>query len=507
MRLSRRGLLAGIAGLSAAAAGTAAAYQAGASSARYRTGNRWEVGRDGGPPPGGVAGDVTRVIVIGAGFAGLAAANALTSAGVEVLVLEARDRLGGRIRTAEIGGTDIDLGAAWIHTPQGNPLAQLCERTGIRRLPYALDDLTAGVALVDGGGAQVRGSGRSSLIRSAAGFEGAAAKLAARSTPSGAPTGPGRAAGGGRETTLGGLIDAYCAAEPDTGRREWMRFILQTVVETELAAPAAELSAAVLEVPEPYGGGDDVPEGGYRRLIAALTPDAAVRTGAAVRTVRADGAGVTVETTDGRTERGSHVLVTVPLGVLKAGTIGFQPALPASKARAVAALGFGDFEKVVLRYGSRHWDEAATGFLVRHGGTPLRAWIDATGPAGAPTLVALAGGPAGRALSALAAEEVLRRAQDVLVTATGARLPAPAAWAVTGWRNDPFARGAYTHLTPGAGVAAIEELAVPLAGRVLFAGEATCPVRFGHADGAFVSGIREAKRLLGAPSVELRLQA
>ncbi|MBG0822501.1 FAD-dependent oxidoreductase [Planomonospora sp. ID91781] len=492
--------------MSVAATGIALGYQAGASSVRRRAGGRWEVGRDGGPAPGGVAGDPTRVIVIGAGLAGLAAANALTSAGVRVLVLEARDRLGGRIRTAEIGAADIDLGAAWIHDPRGNPLTRLCERAGVPRLPYALDDLTAGAALVGEGGVRVRGSLRSDLIRSAAGFEAAAARSTARTPPSGAPTTSGGVAGSGREATLGGLIDAYCAAETDADRREWTRFILHTVVETELAAPAADLSAAVLEVPEPYGGGDDVPEGGYRRLIAALTPDAPVRTGAAVRTVRADGAGVTVEMTDGRTERGSHVLVTVPLGVLKAGTIGFLPALPGPKARAVAALGFGDFEKVVLRYDSRHWDEAATGFLIRHGGTPLRAWIDATGPAGAPTLIALAAGPAGRALSALTEQETLRCARDVLATATGARLPAPAAWAVTRWRNDPFACGAYTHLTPGAGVTAIEALAAPLAGRVLFAGEATCPVRFGHADGAFTSGIREARRLLGAPSVELRLR-
>ncbi|MBG0814606.1 NAD(P)/FAD-dependent oxidoreductase [Planomonospora sp. ID82291] len=524
--MTRKELLAGVAGLSVAAAGTVVGYQAGASSVRRPAGGRWEVGRDGGPPPGGVVGEVTRVIVIGAGLAGLAAANALASAGVEVLVLEARDRLGGRIRTAEIGGSDIDLGAAWIHDPRGNPLTRLCERAGVRRLPYALDDLIAGAALVGEGGVRVRGSGRSRLVRDAAGFEDAAAGLAARAASSGGPAAragssggpaaragssggpaaPGGAAEAGREATLGALIDAYCAREADADRREWTRFILRTVVETELAASAAELSAAVLDVPEPYGGGDDVPEGGYRRLITALIPDAAVRTGAAVRTVRAEGSGVTVETTDGRTERGSHVLVTVPLGVLKAGAIGFLPALPPPKARAVAALGFGDFEKVVLRYGSRHWDEAVTGFLVRHGNTPLRAWIDATGPAGAPTLVALAGGPAGRALSALAEEEVLRRARDVLATATGARLPAPEASAVTRWRNDPFARGAYAHLTPGAGVAAIEALAAPVAGRVLFAGEATCPVRFGHADGAFVSGVREAKRLLGVPAVELRLQ-
>ncbi|GIH80035.1 hypothetical protein [Planobispora longispora] len=171
--------------------------------------------------------------------------------------------------------------------PHGNPLTHLCERAGIPQLPYALEGLTAGVALVGEGGVRVRSSLQSSLIRSAAGVEDAAAKFTARTPPSGAPAASAGAAGSGREETLGSLIDAYCATETDAGRREWMRFILHTVVETELAAPAGGLSTAVLEVPEPYGGGDDVPGGGCRRLITALTPDAPIRTGATSRSRRA----------------------------------------------------------------------------------------------------------------------------------------------------------------------------------------------------------------------------
>ena len=79
---------------------------------------------DGGDPgvPAPVTGPVERVIVIGAGIAGLAAANALTAAGVETVVLEARDRIGGRLHTVDVGGSPIDMGGSWIHTPIGNPL-------------------------------------------------------------------------------------------------------------------------------------------------------------------------------------------------------------------------------------------------------------------------------------------------------------------------------------------------------------------------------------------------
>ena len=70
--------------------------------------------------PRGVAAPVERVLVVGAGVAGLTAANALTHAGVECVVLEARDRIGGRLHTVDVGGSPVDLGGSWIHMPDGN---------------------------------------------------------------------------------------------------------------------------------------------------------------------------------------------------------------------------------------------------------------------------------------------------------------------------------------------------------------------------------------------------
>ncbi|MBB2914312.1 monoamine oxidase [Streptosporangium becharense] len=491
MRTTMRGMAAA---LSAAVAGAVLGHRAGFQAAGRRPEGRWTVTDGAGAVPGGVAGDVTRVIVVGAGLAGLTVANALACAGVEVLVLEAGDRVGGRIRTAEIAGADVDLGAAWIHSPVGNPLSELCARAGVRRRPYDLDGLVAGAALVGEHGERAGGRFRRGLLRRAAGFEDAVADLAARA---------------GDGATLADLVEVYCAADTDATRRSWVRFVLRTAIETELAAPLQAVPATALPglpgFPEPYSGGDDVPVGGYRALLAALTPEVAIRTGAVVRSVRAGDDGVTVETADGHGERGSHVVVTVPLGVLKAGVIGFVPVLPPVKARAVAALGFGALEKVVLRYDARHWDDV-TGFLIRHRDTPLRAWVDATGPVGAPTLVALAGGPAGAALASWEEEKVLRHARDLLRTAVSRSLPPPREAVVTRWHEDPFARGSYTHLTAGGGRAEIEALATPIAGRVLFAGEATSGDRFGHADGAFTSGVREAGRLLGTGSVELRIR-
>ena len=81
--------------------------------------------------PGGVAGAVERVLVVGAGIAGLAVANALTHAGVECVVLEGRDRADGRLHTVDLGGSPVDLGGSWIHMPDGNPLSAIARLAGV----------------------------------------------------------------------------------------------------------------------------------------------------------------------------------------------------------------------------------------------------------------------------------------------------------------------------------------------------------------------------------------
>ena len=91
----------------------------------------------------------------------------------------------------------------------------------------------------------------------------------------------------------------------------------------------------------------------------------------------------------------------------------------------------------------------------------------------------------------------------MLAGALGAACPEPVAVAVTGWTNDPFTLGAYTHVPPGSSNADVDLLGTPVGGRLFFAGEHTQSARLGYADGAMTSGIREAKRVLGTSAVEL----
>jgi polyamine oxidase len=258
-------------------------------------------------------------------------------------------------------------------------------------------------------------------------------------------------------------------------------------------------------------GQGEFPAGGYRRLIDAMAGDTRVRLRHRVRAIERHPRGVVVHCTapGNRARRrrlhGSHVVVTVPLGVLKARSIAFEPGLPQRKRRAIRRVGFGAFEKVAMVFDEPFWSDAAHThmlFMSDHAELELPLWLDLNEIEGAPGLVAIGGGRCARQLYALEPEDRLALTLERLREILGRDVPQPVAWRSTDWHGSRFTRGAYSTIPVGSTLADLELLAKPVAGRVMFAGEAT-DHRVGYADGAMTSGIREAKRLLRRPSVVL----
>src|SRR5262245_4625512 len=251
----------------------------------------------------------------------------------------------------------------------------------------------------------------------------------------------------------------------------------------------------------------DVPVGGYQRLVEAMAAGVDLRLGVDVAEVVRSASGVRVRCGDGTSEEGSHVVVTVPLGVLKRDGLRFSPALPPDRRAAIGRLGFGRYEKVVLRFAEPFWRDAGFPHLMIYPRDPTVAAVWAFG------LDAFGGGPvltfhafhsaAGRLLG-MTQDEAVRWALGLLAEATGRPCPAPAEVVVTSWAADRFSGGAYTHIPPGASPADADLLGEPADGRLLFAGEHTQSARLAYADGAMASGLREARRLLGQPSVAPR---
>jgi monoamine oxidase len=432
-------------------------------------------------------------VVVGAGIAGLTVANALTHSGVECVVLEARDRIGGRLHTVDLAGSPVDLGGSWIHTPVGNPMRAFAEQVGVPcRSANPLPEL-AGFDCGEGrrlSAAEVEAT----LSMQFEAFPEALGRLRAE-------LGPGASAADGIEAFV-----ASAGLAPGPARRA--RQTLYALVEAESADLAERQSLRWMWNEIEYDGHylGDVPDGGYRRLVEAMATGVDVRLGVDAAEVAVSASGARVRGADGTSEEGSHVVVAVPLGVLKRGAPRFSPALPPDRLAAVERLGFGRYEKVVLRFDEPFWRAAGLPHVLifpRDPGDPA-VWVVGQDAFGAGPVLAFQvfHSAAGHLLGATQ-DAAARWALDLLAEATGGPCPAPAAVAVTSWADDPYSGGAYTHIPPGADPADVDLLGKPIGGRLLFAGEHTQSRRMAYADGAMTSGIREAKRLLSQPGVHL----
>jgi polyamine oxidase len=443
--------------------------------------------------PGAIRRPVERVIVIGAGIAGLTVANALQRRGVECLVLEARDRVGGRLHTIDLAGSPIDLGGSWIHHPVGNPMRAFADQIGV---PCHDGDPLPELAGYDR--AERRRLSRAEveahldlLYRD---FPAAVDRLRTRL---------------GMHASTADAIDAFVAGSglPAAEMRR-ARQGLRAVTEGEAADRAERQSLRWMWNEIEYGGGffGDLPAGGYGRLVAAMAAGLDVRLGVDVREVAAFADGVSVRSIDGMVENGSHVVVTAPLGVLKSGVLRFTPALPRDRLAAIEALGFGRLEKVILAFEQPFWRAAGLPHAMLFPPEPDQPtmWVFGHDAFGAgPALVAFIFHSATDQVLDTAPEQTAEWTLGILAEATGAHCPAPLAVKVTSWAHDPYARGAYTHIPPGAAPGDVDLLGEPVNGRMLFAGEHTQSARLGYADGAMSSGIREAKRLLNQAGVQL----
>ncbi|MEM7434181.1 MAG: NAD(P)/FAD-dependent oxidoreductase [Myxococcota bacterium] len=450
----------------------------------------WSGCGDGGPSD---SASPERVIIIGAGIAGLTLGNALAAAGIESVVLEARDRIGGRIDSRDVGGVPVDLGGMWISGPVGNPATCVIREEGLDwRAAEPLDVTTRGYDAVLGQSVDL-----GALLEAATAIDGFYDSVA------------GIARNLGPNATAADALAVFLDQAGLTGtERRYAEFALRVEFEIN-TAQSPELVALSDNPSRALPGGEHFPEGSYRGMVNALGRGVDVRLDTVVSRVAYDDDGVTVETSSG-VERGSHVVVTVPLGVLKAGAITFSPELPEAKRGAISRLDMGELEKVVLRYDEAFWPDPGTGnFLYlseQPGEFPLI--VDYTGFAeGAPTLVGFYCGNYGREVSAMPDEDISGRLAEIVEEIAGAPGPTPTDIHVTRWKSDPFALGSYIYLPVGATSADIQTLAEPVGERVLFAGEATSLDYNGYVHGAILSGIREAERLLGRQGQGVALES
>ncbi|AKI01328.1 monoamine oxidase [Hoeflea sp. IMCC20628] len=411
------------------------------------------------------------VIVIGAGVAGLTAARQLTDLGYEVLVLEAADRIGGRLHTDWSLDAPFELGAGWVHGPKGNPVTDLVAAAGGKTFVTEDDSL---MVLSGDGNRQKDAVIERKEKQLAALYERIDSTFDADQPLKSAIA----------------RLAPKALADPVTA---WM---LSAYTEFDAGGPLESLSAYHFDEDDAFDGADVIVSNGYDRILTPLAAGLDIRLGHPVEIVEyEEGDGATVRA-NGRDFEADFVVCTCPLGVLQADGVSFDPPLPKTYRNAISRIGMGNVTKLALKFAQPFWPVGTQYFGLT--GEPMGRWasfLNYRTFSDQNILVGFSVGSYAERAEAMSDAEMTADAMDALRSMFGATAPDPVAVLPTRWSKNPWSHGAYSYAKAGSKPADFNLLAEPVAGTLLLAGEHTLFDYHATVHGAHLSGLAAARRI------------
>lgn len=433
------------------------------------------------------------IIVIGAGTAGLTAASELQKMGKSVLVLEARDRLGGRIFSQKIGHNVYDLGASWIHGIENNPIWSVVQQNQIQTTIFNYNESI-----------YYQSNGQSFDATEKLVFQQGLDYLLQQFQEIDQPEHYHHALHA-LETWLNGkefldYIDNQFHLDKNAViKLQKMLFdFLNLLAEDPCASDLAHLSADFWKNEGFYPGDEVIFPQGYVQVIDSLSKNITILTNKIVQRIDYSQDIIQVLTVDGECFSTSQVIITVPLGVLKKNHIQFLPDLSLQKQQAIQHLGFGTFNKLFVHFDQCFWkspEYEQINNLYIHNQHRWLNFLDMSEVYHQPTLLFLFGGASATWVENVSCDEIWQEIKSSLKLIFN-DIPQPIQMFKTEWGTDPYAEGSFSYQAVGHTSENVDILKQPILGKIFFAGEHLAHFGAGTVHGAYMSGLDAVKLML-----------
>lgn len=409
-----------------------------------------------------------KVIIIGAGISGLAAENFLHKKGIETIVLEARNEVGGRLRTNRNLNIPFDEGASWIHGSKQNPITKLAKKSKIET--YITNDERIEIYDVDGTLYKDR------LLEDREKQYNSILK------------------------TLEGKRDisfetAFYNQNPQHKKDRLWNYMLSAYLEFDTGSDISQLSSVDFYDDKAFKGEDKIVTNGYDKITSYLSKDLTIVFNTVVTNIEYKSKSVQVST-EKKKYTGDRVIVTVPLGVLKKNKIKFNPELPVEKQHAIERLQMGTVNKYLLIWDEPFWNTELDyiGYTPQEKGK-FNYFLNMKKFMKVNALMTFTFGTYSKTIENKADSYVIQEILAHLQSIYGEKVKNPIYFLRTKWNSDPFTYGAYSFATNGIRSEAFNIIAKPIQSKIYFAGEHTSKAYRGTVHGAYISGIKAAKSI------------
>lgn len=421
-----------------------------------------------------------KVIIIGAGMAGAAAAKTLRDAGFEVIVLEARNRIGGRMHTDTSLGINAELGANWVSDADNptNPILPLCKQ-------YNINTIESNMSSFKLFGENGDGIGKISTLCFYL-------KLARKHKQS-----LNYVKQLDTDISMKQAIDKYLDRSNLSKKELEILTILEDAEITNMACSLDDVSAKYY-LPE----GDMKSQkaeylvmGGYDNIVKKYLENTNVRLDEVVKEINQKNNRVEI-VTENNTFDADYVIVTTPISILQKGTIKFNPALPEFKTKSFSSRKMGLLNKVFMQFEDKFWDnDKHFQIFLSETKRTFGTCVNYHHYSQKPILVALSSTESALWVEKSEDEEIKEYYKGIFHKAFPNKEIEFKNMLKTKWQSDIYSQGSYSHVPVGSTQKDVEALIEPVE-RILFAGEATSPKDHGYVHGAFQTGIREANRII-----------